>query len=133
MSEIAIASIVEGHGEIEAVPVLVRRVALDLDPGLVPRILKPQRLPASLLLKAGELERSVELAGRKVGDLGGVVVVLDCDWHGSCPATDGPALLARARATRGDLPISVVLARMEFEAWFLAAAESIKRKTWPAR
>jgi hypothetical protein len=29
---------------------------------------------------------------------------------------------------RGDLPIAVVLAKKEFEAWFLAAAESLRGK-----
>jgi hypothetical protein len=35
-------------------------------------------------------------------------------------------LLKRAIITRGDLPIAVILAKMEFEAWFLAAAESLR-------
>ena len=34
--------------------------------------------------------------------------------------------LARATAARGDMLISVVLAKPEFEAWFLAAAESLR-------
>jgi hypothetical protein len=49
---------------------------------------------------------------------------LDCD--DSCPADKGPELLKRAKKARGDLPISVVLAKREFEAWFLAAAESLR-------
>jgi hypothetical protein len=38
----------------------------------------------------------------------------------------GPELLARVRAARGDLPAAVVLAKREFESWFLAAAESLR-------
>jgi len=41
---------------------------------------------------------------------------------------DGPDLLTRATTTRPDRPIFVVLAKHEFEAWLLAAAESIRGK-----
>jgi hypothetical protein len=50
-----------------------------------------------------------------------VLVLLDAD--DDCPAQLGPRLLTWAG--RGNLPVSVVLAKVEFEAWFLAAAASI--------
>ena len=128
MTEVRIAAIVEGHGECEAVPVLIRRIAQTIDPGFVPKVLSPLRVPASRLLKEGELERSVDFAARKLQGRGGIVVIVDCDWENGCPAEDGPALLKRAVATRGDLPIAVVLAKREFEAWFLSAAESLRDK-----
>ena len=37
----------------------------------------------------------------------------------------GPNLRRRALKTHGDLPIAVVLAKHEFESWFLAAAKSL--------
>ncbi len=126
MTEIKIAAIVEGHGECEAVPILIRRIALELAPDFVPRVLYPIRIPASRLIKQGEIERSVDLAARKLQGQGGIVVILDCDWDGCCPARIGPQLLARAYKARGDMLISVVLAKKEFEAWFLAAAESLR-------
>ena len=119
---VRLASIVGGDGECEAVPILVRRVALILDPGLVPIVRPVLHVPESRLVKPGELERTVELAARKLGGQGGILIILDCD--DGCPAKDGPDLLRRASAARRDLPISVVLAKREFEAWFLAAAES---------
>ena len=128
MKEVKIAAIVEGYGECEAVPVLIRRIAQTIDPGFVPKILSPIRVPASRLRKEGEIERSVELAARKLGGRGGILVVLDCDWDNSCPAVDGPALLKRAVDVRNDLPIAVILAKKEFEAWFLAAAGSLRGK-----
>jgi hypothetical protein len=70
-------------------------------------------------VKAGELERAVEFASYQGG---AVLVLLDAD--DDCPATIGPQLLARARAI--DPSAAVVLAKSEFEAWFLAAAESIR-------
>jgi hypothetical protein len=119
-----LASIVEGDGECSAVPVLVRRIARTLDPGLVPDVGPVLRVPCSRLVKEGELERTVELAARKLGGQGGILIVLDCD--DGCPATEGPALLKRAQAARSDMTISVVLAKREYEAWFLAAAESLR-------
>jgi hypothetical protein len=126
MTEVRIAAIVEGHGECEAVPILIRRIAETIDPGFVPRVLPPLRVPASRLLKEGEMERSVDLAARKLQGRGGIVIIVDCDRESCCPAEDGPALLQRAVAVRGDIPIAVVLAKREFEAWFLAAAESLR-------
>ena len=128
MTEVRIAAIVEGHGECEAVPILIRRIAETIDPGFVPRVLPPLRVPASRLLKEGEMERSVEFAARKLEGKGGILIIVDCDWEDCCPAEDGPVLLKRAVAARGDLPIVVILAKREFEAWFLAAAESLKDK-----
>ena len=119
-----VASIVEGHGECEAVPILVRRIAQTLDPALAPVVHPVIRVPASKLVKQGEIERAIELAARKNAGQGGILVLLDCD--DGCPAEDGPALLQRAVKARSDLPVSVVFAKREFEAWFLAAAESLR-------
>lgn len=128
MGEVRIAAIVEGYGECEAVPILIRRIAQTIDPGFVPKVLPPLRVPGSRIMKEGEMERSVDLAARKLQGQGGILVVLDCDWDNGCPAIDGPALLNRALEVRKDLPIAVILAKREFEAWFLAAAESLRGK-----
>lgn len=128
MNPVKIAAIVEGHGECEAVPVLIRRIALEIDPGFVPTILPPLRVPAAKLLKTGEVERTIDLAGRKLQGQGGIIILVDCDWKNSCPARDGPALLRRASAARSDIPVRVILAKMEFEAWFIASAESLQGK-----
>jgi hypothetical protein len=128
MTEVRVAAIVEGHGECEAVPILIRRIAQTIDPGFMPKILPPLRISASRLMKEGEVERSVDLAARKLRGRGGILVIVDCDWENGCPAEEGPVLLKRAVTTRGDLPIAVILAKKEFEAWFLAAAESLRGK-----
>lgn len=120
---IDLACIVEGDGDVEAVPILIRRIVPDIAPGLV---LKAHtfRVSRPKLVKPGELERSIELAARRAGKGGAILVVLDSD--DDCPATLGPELLDRARQARSDLPISVVLAKREFEAWFLASARSLR-------
>lgn len=131
MSQLQIAAIVEGDGEVEAVPVLIRRLADLVGWAGRVRVHPVIRQPASKLLKPAELERHIELAARKLNGPGGIIVLLDCD--DDCPAILGPALLARVRRSRKDLPVSLVLAHREFEAWFLAAAASLggKRKLPP--
>ena len=128
MTQVRLAAIVEGHGEVEAVPILVRRIAEGLDPVALVNVDPVLRVPAARLLKEGELERQVERAARKIQGRGGILILVDCDWDGGCPAIDGPDLLKRARNARADLPISVVLAKKEYEAWFIAAAESLRGK-----
>ncbi len=81
-------------------------------------------VPKSKLLRPDELERAVELAARRIGSHGAIFIVLDSDTD--CPAQLGPQLLQRAIQVRSDLPLAVVLAKHEFEAWFLAAAESLR-------
>ena len=124
MIEIQIACIVKGHGEIEAVPIVVRRIALEADPTLVLHIPPPIRVPKSKLLKLGELERAVELAARKLGGTGAVLIVLDSD--DDCPAELGPRLYIRAAKARSDVPLAVVLAKPEFESWFLASVATLR-------
>lgn len=124
MKSVRIAPIVEGAGECEAVPELIRRIAREIDPGFSLQILKPFRISASKLRKNGEMETAVELMARKLQGPGGIIVIVDCD--DDCPAREGPALLQRAKNSRPDLPTAVILAKKEYEAWFLAAAESLR-------
>src|SRR5436305_12240010 len=114
-----LAYIVEGDGDLQAVPIAIRKIVQEINPGLGLKI-HPLRVPRNKLVKPGELERSIELAARRAGSGGAILVVLDSD--DDCPAALGPELLARARKIRSDLPISVVLAKREFEAWCLASA-----------
>lgn len=119
-----VACIVEGHGEVEAFPILLRRLASDLAPSCQVNVLRPMRIPRGSLVKQGEIERAVEFLARRVGDGGAVIVLMDAD--DDCPAEIGPRLLARVRAARDDRGLSVVVANREFEAWFLAAAVSLQ-------
>lgn len=120
----SVGVVVEGQGEIEAVPELIRRIVQQIDPSITPRIPHPVRHSRSTLLRDGGIEKAVSLAAESAGRNGAVLVVLDSD--DDCPAQLGPALLDRARAARSDLPVAVVLAKCEYENWFLAAAESLR-------
>ena len=121
---VQIGCIVEGHGEMEAVPILIRRVAKSLYPELLVDTPRPIRVPRNQVVKAGELKRVVELAARKIRGQGAIFILLDSD--DDCPAQLGPSLLHRALQVRSNLPIAVVLAKHEFEAWFLVTAKSLR-------
>lgn len=119
-----IGCVVEGHGEVTSLPALIRRIALEVDPALVVRVPHPIRITRSKLLKPDELERAAQLAALNAANNGGIVILLDSDED--CPAELGPRLLERVRSARADRPSSVVLAKKEFEAWFLASAASLR-------
>ena len=117
-----IASIVEGDGEVPALPKLLHRIAAELG---VPSLLTPtpMRVSRGKITIVGGIERVVVAEALRVREKGGVLVLLDAD--DDCPAESGPRLLARAKLARPDKQVSVVLANREFEAWFLAAAPSL--------
>lgn len=126
MSALRMATLVEGDGDVLAVPKLIHRVAKDI--GLTGALIVQPVIPApvSRLRKNGSLETEIENLARKLGGRGGILILLDCDWDNGCPKKDGPAWLRRARAARPDMPIHLVLAHKEYESWFLAAASSLR-------
>lgn len=119
-----IVAIVEGDGEVEAVPTLIRRVHGEASPEAPLEVGRPIRVRRNQVLKAGELERYLDLAANLAGADGGILVLLDA--NGDCPAKLGPDILRRARAARPDRRIEVVLANCEYESWFVAAIESLQ-------
>ena len=121
---VQVVCIVEGYGEVEAVPILIRRIAESLYPGVDVVTPRPIRVSRHKVVKAGELEQVVKLAALNIGGQGAIFILLDGD--DDCPAHLGPELRLRALQVHDNLPIAVVLAKHEFEAWFLAAAESLR-------
>lgn len=121
-----IVSIVEGHGEGEALPLLLRRILAETGAGCVPSVNPPIRIKAGSFLRDRDyFARYVALAAAKAAQGGGtVLVLLDCE--DDCPAELGPRLLRMAREVRDDVPYVVALAHREFETWFLTAAESLR-------
>ncbi len=122
MSRVQIASLVEGDGEVEALPILIRRVAAEIAPGVEPLIRRPFRHSSVRIRKSGGLERSLSAVAERFPEHS-ILVLLDCD--DDCPKDLGPLMAQRAKLSRPDLQVSVVLAHREYESWFLAAAESL--------
>jgi len=121
-----IAPIVEGHGEVEAVPALLHRIAQGETPNITRRVNFPIRVKAgSFLNDDAYFRKQIILAAAKAAQANGfVLILLDCE--DACPATRGPSILSRAQAIREDVGYLVVLAYREYESWFLAAARSLR-------
>lgn len=122
-----IVPIAEGHGEVEALPALVRRV-------LAERLASPQvnvgkviRQPRTRLVQPPDydvLKRTIELAARRGGPGCGILVVVDAD--DDCPRELVTKLRNAAEEVRPDVATRAVLANREFEAWLIAAATSLR-------
>jgi hypothetical protein len=121
---IQIASIVEGDGEVSALPVLLRRLSSEWHSTVLVNPLQPIRVRRDKFLnKEDEFRRQLLLAAAKSGEDGWILIVLDAD--DDCPASLGQKIHDRARSYIGHRRLSVVLANREFEAWFIAAAHSL--------
>ena len=118
----AIIPIVEGFAEVESVPILMRRV---LDGTGAPSIsvARPFRVRRYQIVREGQLERALQQAVGSRPAAAGIMLLMDAD--DDCPARLGPALLERCSKVT-QLPVSVVLATREFEAWFLGSKESLR-------
>lgn len=113
------AVIVEGEGDVAAMPVLLRRITTSHSIWGI-EVLPPMRLPRGKMVKEPELRRHVELAARRTGPEDAILVVLDADKD--CPAELGPRLHGWAAGQRADRRVAVVVIPCEFEAWLLAGA-----------
>ncbi len=114
--------VIEGQGENEALPLLVRRICNELLGVFAVSTTRPVRTTKSKLVRPEELERAIRLA-QHLNEMGPVLVVLDAD--DDCPAELGPSLKLRSLpfAQRGG--VSIVIPKCEFETWFLAVAQSL--------
>ncbi|MGP0067118.1 MAG: hypothetical protein ACLQGP_26430 [Isosphaeraceae bacterium] len=133
MVKYVIVPIVEGYGEWDAVPILLQRW------------LHFRRYHNIEVHEDGPVRASgrgaITVAHDEKNELGieyyigkallrepqpdAILILLDADED--CPRKLSPSLLARARAlVPPDYPIGVVIARREYEAWFLAAFPSTR-------
>lgn len=119
-----VSCIVEGDGEVAALPILLRRLTAWRTPEQYCDVQLPIRVRRDRFLNRDEeFRRHLLLAAGKCGANGWILVLLDAD--DDCPATRGTEILERARAYVPHRKVSVVLANREYEAWFIAAAESL--------
>ncbi|MCY4635249.1 MAG: DUF4276 family protein [Acidobacteria bacterium] len=121
-SGVKIQPIVEGHGDVLAFPLLLRRLVHEAQVEVV-GIGRPIRRPRSSLVKEEGIQRAVRLALVEP-ECRAVLILLDGD--DDCPAELGPAVQAWAAAAANGTPCHVILAHREYEAWFLAAIESLR-------
>jgi Domain of unknown function (DUF4276) len=116
--------VVEGKGEIGAIPLLIRRICHEILGVFALQTTSPVRITRSRLVRRHELERAMRLV--RLRTTGPILVVLDADED--CPAKLGAILKSRSLAIAGADEVSVVIPKFEFETWFLAAAQSLSGK-----
>lgn len=123
---IVFVPIVEGQGEVQAVPALLHRLARQSDSAMPIKVNPPIRIKSGSFLNDEDyFHRQVSLAAAKAAQSQGhVLILLDCE--DACPAKLGPELLRRAYAVRADVNMGVFLAYREYETWFIAAADSLR-------
>jgi len=130
MNRLRVVPVVEGHGEQQsAIRTLLVRLWTELLGGEYIDVLQPIRIPRSKLIQPAELLRAVDLALLKLHaqsseDPWFVLVVFDAD--DDCPATLATALRQTLAEERAHVDVAVVIANVEFETWFVAAAESLR-------
>ena len=115
-----IVPIVEGNGEVDAVPILLRRVLGERHSRYDIRIQKPinTRGKTTLLKKFGSF---LEYA-RQDQECDAVLVLLDGDED--CPRDLATDLAQSAAEINMSIPVAVVCAHREYEAWFVASLDS---------
>ena len=129
MEDLVISSIVEGHGEVKALPIILRRLLLFLAPQKTWLVPEPIRIPkGSFLNRPDERRRALDLAAIKGSAAKSSFILILLDSDGECPAAAAPALLAQCKNARSDQQMALTFAHHEFEAWFIAAATSLRSK-----
>ena len=114
MNHRQILAVVEGHGEVIAVPNLINRLAADLG---LPLRLSPNPIRMNVR-RPRDAERVGELT-RTRPRIDGVLVLRDDD--DGCPAADGPEMARWFKALSLPFPTTCCLFHREYETLFLAA------------
>ena len=116
--------IVEGHGEVTAAPVLLRRLLWECAQSHGVGIGSPviRRTQSQLTREVG-VGNAVRLALAQP-DCAAVLVLFDGEDH--CPVELAAKVRLWAKTAAGQIPCEVVIAYREYETWFLAALESLR-------
>ena len=116
----AIISLVEGEGDQKAVPSLIHKVLSDLNRwdwygGETIRV-----------RSLGKLRKQLEWylwSAVKINNCAALLILLDSD--DGCPKKEALTLAEEIRPLNLPVPVAIVFARREYEAWFLASLPSI--------
>ncbi|MYM33608.1 DUF4276 family protein [Duganella sp. FT94W] len=121
---INVVPIVEGDGEVKALPVLLRRLNEWLSPATWVNVVHPIRVRRDQFLnKEEEFLKKIRIAARLCGEHGWILILLDAD--DDCPRAMAQHLREKVEAAIPGHHLSVVFANHEYEAWFIAAARSL--------
>lgn len=117
-----IQPLVEGQGEVQALPVLLRRLLAELGVFDI-EVATGIRQTRSQLLAEATFRRSLHVATARPQTCA-VLVLADLD--DDCARDHVPQMLGWAATEVPAIPCAVVFARREYEAWFLASLPSLR-------
>jgi hypothetical protein len=113
--------IVEGHGEVDAIPALLRRFVQES--GLYEiRVARAIRSHRADLAREDSLQKVIEVA--RLGGAEGILITFDSD--DDCPVDLAQQIGAWAKKHANPLACEVAIAEREYEAWFLGSIESLR-------
>ena len=116
--------IVEGPGDVQATPILLRKILWDHLNCYNIGVVKPKKAGGrGALDRVGGLERFIEYAS-STPNCGGILVLVDCDED--CARDWAKLTCDRCKEVGVSVPIAVVCAVHEYEAWFLASLDSVR-------
>ena len=118
-----LALVVEGDGEVDSLPLLLRRWTGARGGNLPITFSRPlNALGRGNLLKEDGIERFTALAAKLPGAQG-ILVLLDAEAPCGSPLARG--LAQRVRATEVAVPVAIVAAVPMYEAWLVASASAL--------
>ena len=133
MSRLRVAAIVEGQGELDCIGILLRRIWSDLVGGDYIDVKSVRQMRSRLyngeIVNQDGIRRAVGLAYEKLqlmpfpDDPALVLILIDADDDKPCEL--GPKLLRAAQVSHSHIRVACVVANVEYETWFVAAAESL--------
>lgn len=115
-----IVPLVEGPGDVDAVPGLVYRI-LHKNECWTWHVARPKKVRGLSALKK-RLSDFMTYAQRDVNG-GGILILLDLD--DGCPKIEASKLAKQVREFNLTCPVAVVFAHREYETWFLASLNSL--------
>ncbi len=125
-----IVPIVEGNGEVEAVPALLSKLLAEMQRFDIYVGDIANAHGCGNLIRPGGVERFVGNACTK-RDCGAILILMDADKQ--CPVELAMSLSERVGAMGVRLPVTIVIAKCEYEAWFLASLETIAGQEFEGR
>lgn len=115
--------IVEGHGEVTAVPVLLRRLLWDKAQCFGVSVGTPIRRSQSEFRHEAKVDAAVRLA---LSQPECAAILLLFDGEDDCPVELAAQVQVWARQAAGAVPCGVGNSYREYETWFLAALDSLR-------
>ena len=118
-----IASVVEGHGEAQALQGLLYRLVPHLREDAYAEVRPPHRVPRDRMLRPEPLAQALTIVTARRPQPTAVLVLLDAD--DDCAVELATQVHDLAQTSHAHIPLTAVVAVREFEAWFLAGAAGL--------